>query len=485
MSTISGRSALREIDKALDKTRDVLASLDREFGNARSGLARLKAAEIGVYAELARLRLLAIEQGDLPSALDEADRKVREILEERKQAEANLGREIESAQDALAADESRRADQQAVVQTASEALDAAEAKAQEALAADETYLAQLARTDQADFVADQAEAKAEAALEDRAVKGKPYEDDPLFSYLWARGFGTSKYRAFPLTRFLDGKVAKLCDYEPARQNYSLLIEIPVRLAEHAKTMREAFDREAEVLAALEDAASDTAGVRELGGRLEEAEQTLTSIDAAIAEREDSIRELFARRRDYVTGEDSYYKHCIEVLSSAMRRKGVRLLEERAARTPEHEDDDLVRELSGIQREAEDIEHTLSAFTKLHDRESIRFGELQDIRRRFKSERFDDSLSEFRDWAIVALILSQFLGGAARSSDLWHAIKRQQRRKPMQANPDFGTLRFPRAPKHGPWRMPGSFGRGGGFGGGGFRTGGGFRGGGGFKTGGGF
>jgi hypothetical protein len=55
---------------------------------------------------------------------------------------------------------------------------------------------------------------------------------------------------------------------------------------------------------------------------------------------------------------------------------------------------------------------------------------------------------------------------------------------VHANPNFGTLKFPRAGKHGPWRMPGGFGRGGGFGGGGFKTGGGFRGGG-FKTGGGF
>jgi len=493
MDRLSGRQALKKIDQILEKARVMLAEVDHSFGGSRDRLARLRSQEVGIYARLARLRLLAIEQGDLPSALDEADRKAADVIEERRQATAKLDQQIESASAALAAEEERRARQQDAVAAASEALDAAEAAAQTALAADAAYQAQLEHTGQADFVADQAEEKADAAEKDRVVKGRPYEEDPLFLYLWQRGYGTSRYRAGPLVRFLDGKVAKLCNYEPARQNYSLLTEIPVRLAEHAKAMRAAFDAEAGKLTALENAAGDTAGVPKLSADLEAAENKLHEIDAGITEREDAIRALVEQRKVFVAGEDAYYQRCVKVLTDAMRRKGVRLLEENAARTPGREDDDLVRELVMVQRDAEDAEQRLAEYGRLHDRESQRVGELEDVRRKFKSERFDDSLSEFKDWALIALILNQFLSGAARSIDVWKTIQRQQRRKPMQSKPDFGSLRFPRAPKPGPWRMPkgggfGGFGRGsrsGGFGGGGFRTGGGFKGGGGFKTGGGF
>lgn len=486
MDTIPGKKALKEIEKILGKARVMLAEVDREFGHSRESLAELRQREVGIYAKLARLRLLAIEQGDLPSALDEADSKAADVLDERKAAVAGLDREIESAEDALAAEEQRRAEQHAAVEAAGQALDAAEAEAQAALAADQAWQAQLRSTEQADFIADQAEEKADAADKDRAVKGKPYESDPLFSYLWARGYGTSSYRAWPLTRFLDGKVAKLCKFEPARRNYALLTEIPIRLAEHAQSMRAAFDRETETLAALEQAAADAAGVPKLSAALESAEQELDRIDAAIAERENAIRTLVETRKSYVAGNDAYYQRCLKILGDAMRRKGVRLLEENAARTPGREDDELVRQLVRIQREAADAEQSLTEFGRLHDRENERVGVLEDIRRKFKAERFDDSLSEFRNWALVALLLNQFLSGAARSGDIWKTIRREQRRRPMQSKPDFGSLRFPKAPKHGPWRMPkgGGFGRGGGFGGGGFRTGGGFKGGG-FKTGGGF
>lgn len=487
MDTLSGKQALKNIDKVLAKARVMLAEIDHEFGGSRDTLARLRQNEVGIYAKLARLRLLAIEQGDLPGALDEADRKVADVLEERSEAVAKLDEQIETAEAALVSEEERRTAQQAAVEAAGDALDAAEAKAQQALETDASWQAQLERTGQADFVADQAEEKAAAAEKDRAVKGKPYENDPLFSYLWQRGYGTSQYRAFPLTRLLDAMVAKLCNYEPARQNYSLLVEIPLRLAEHAGAMRAAFDQEAEELAQIEQAAAEKAGVTVLAAELTKAEETLAGIDTGIAEREDDIRALVDQRKTFVAGNDAYYQRCVKILSEAMRRKGVRLLEDNAARTPGDEDDDLVRKLVRIQRDAETIEQNLAEFGRLHDRESERVGELEDVRRRFKHERFDDTLSEFKDWALIALLLNQFLRGAAQSGDLWKTIRRQHRTR--QGKPDFGTLRFPKAPKHGPWRMPkggfGGFGRGGGFRGGGFRTGGGFKGGGGFKTGGGF
>lgn len=489
MAKVSGKSALAEIDKALQAVRGQLTNVDAEFGSTRSALARLRTTELGLYAELAKLRLVAIEQGDVVDTLDEADRRATSVLEQRAAAEKKLNEDIESANFALGDKERQRGEQQAVVDQASVALDEAEAKAQAALAVDAAYQEQLARTDQADFVADQAEEKAAAAEADRLEKGRPYEDDALFAYLWARGYGTSQYRAFPLTRWLDGKVARLVDYEPARQNYALLIEIPVRLKDHAGAMRALFDAEAGKLADLEEAAGDAAGVPECRAGLEAAEEKLAGIDADIAADEDRLRGLVSERVAFGSGKDKYYASCLEILSEALGRKSIAFLRERAARTPDRRDDEIVRELEALEDEEERIERNLEQYGRLHDNESGKLNELEDLRRRFKSERFDDSFSEFKDWALIALVLNQFLGGGARSSDVWKTIRRQQRMRHNKSKPDFGSLRFPKAPKHGPWRMPkggfGGLGKGGGFGGGGFKTGGGFRRGGGFKTGGGF
>ena len=50
--------------------------------------------------------------------------------------------------------------------------------------------------------------KTEQAEADREEKGKPYRDDPLFMYLWERGYGTSAYKAGNLIAWLDGLVAR-------------------------------------------------------------------------------------------------------------------------------------------------------------------------------------------------------------------------------------------------------------------------------------
>ncbi len=82
-----------------------------------------------------------------------------------------------------------------------------------------------------------AEEKLRVATADRAIKRIPYEQDPLFMYLWNRGFGTSEYQANPLVRLLDGWVAKVCEFHQARTDYWMLNEIPNRLAAHVERLR--------------------------------------------------------------------------------------------------------------------------------------------------------------------------------------------------------------------------------------------------------
>ena len=155
MSTLSGKAALAEIDSMLAAARDRLSTTQSQFSSARSRLAAVQHQEIGIYAELAKLRLLAIEGGELLDALGSADRTVADVLAEREAAAKRLDETIDAANESLGNHESRREEQREAVAAASDALDAAQGEAQSKLEASDAWQAQLRTTEKADFVADQ------------------------------------------------------------------------------------------------------------------------------------------------------------------------------------------------------------------------------------------------------------------------------------------------------------------------------------------
>ncbi len=81
----------------------------------------------------------------------------------------------------------------------------------------------------AESIATEAEKKAASSEAELGAKRKPYDDDPLFIYLWRRRFGTADYRAGNFVRMIDRIVADLVGFGDVRPNYAALIEIPLRL----------------------------------------------------------------------------------------------------------------------------------------------------------------------------------------------------------------------------------------------------------------
>src|SRR6185503_11497201 len=219
------------------------------------------------------------------------------------EAQKALGGEIKTAEDAHTELGAQRKKQQDVVAAADAAVDAAEAQAQKVLAADSSYRVKLEAATASDSVADLAEEKAQAATRDRVEKGKPYEADPLFIYLWNRGYGTTKYIAGPFTRLLDGWVARKAGYEPLRRDYWMLSEMPARFTEHATRMRASADQDVAAVRALEAAAAEAAGVPARGATFAKEEEALAKMDAAIEAKEAEIAALVDKRAAFAAGED--------------------------------------------------------------------------------------------------------------------------------------------------------------------------------------
>ena len=488
----SGRQTLGSIDQGLLYVQKQIEQVDQEIKEASGTLVELQKEQANRYKRMAKIRLDHMISGELAAGLDAVSKRVSELLEERVQSLRELGQQIETARKERKDLNAKRDTLNEEAVKATEALDKSEAATQHRLEQDADYQAQLQKTREAERTAEHAEEKTRQAEEVRKQKGQPYEEDPLFFYLWKRGYGMSTYSSNSLMRYLDKWVARLSDYHEARPNYAMLLEIPKRLHEHAQRVRVVADQEFEALTDLEEKAAEQDDVPAFREALERAQSNLDSLDAEIENAENQLHDLEKNRTGFASGEDAQFKQAIEMLSSAFERENLFTLYDYARATTTAEDDVLVQELDAGAKLAAQIREVLAEHKRVRERHLNRLQELEGVRRRFKRERFDSAHSGFGNAALVALILNQFLQGTATSDELWRTIEREQRYRRIESNPDFGSGGFKR--RQGTWHFP--FPRGGGMGGmggmGGTRRGGwggarrgGFGGGGGFKTGGGF
>jgi len=511
MGSLSGRETLLQIERTLRQVRDESDRLGREVKSSAEELTRNRQQQAAAIKDLAKLRLTEIERGELFDSIESADRQAKAAIAERDQAYADLEEKLAAARNSLEALESKRKQVHEDVDHAAQRLANGEAQVQRSLEEDGPYQQQLTRVRQAAQVAEAAGLKTTQAEEDRVEKGKPFEADMLFNYLWQRKYGTSDYKSGLISRWLDGMVARLINYQQARPTYYNLLEIPRRLRAHADRRQQEAEDELENLRKLEVEATRSGGIPALLENLVKAEQNQDNVDAQIEAAEETLADLNQQRAAFGAGNDTYIQKGLAILADALQRKDTSGLLRRARSTYDRQDDALVGELLDLRESDDMLEDELDDHREAQANQITRLKELEGVRRRFKKKRFDDLRSGFKDDDAIEAILSQFLRGLVGGSELWRLLERLQRHRDVGAWPDFGSggIRTRRSRNRsstwhwpgnqsGGWRLPrggytsrggrrGGFGGGrrrGGFGGFGGRSGG-RRGGGGFKTGGGF
>jgi len=109
---------------------------------------------------------------------------------------------------------------------------------------------------------------------------------------------------------MDGRVAKLINYNEARVNYWNLTEIPKRLEDHADHVASLADDEHEALQQLEIDALEKAGAKKLGLAVDKARDELDECDDGIEALENELNEAIAKRATFIAGEDSYLKQSL-------------------------------------------------------------------------------------------------------------------------------------------------------------------------------
>jgi chromosome segregation ATPase len=485
---ISGRQALGSIDQALNKVHSGIADLEDSISRATEQLLAQQRAQADDYRELAQVRVERLANPELIEHIDHAERQVLTLLGDRDEAIGRLKQEIADAQRLREQHEAERLHQAAQLDGAVEVVDEAEAKTQARLDVDPEYRAQRDVAEQAERKALHALDKADRSEKELQEKGAAYRDDPLFVYLWERKYGLPEYRASGLTRWLDGKVARLIGFADARANHTRLNEIPLRLREHAEHLRDLADGEFTRLRQLDEHARTADGIPALEERVAREQAVLDRIDERIREAEEQDKSLQSKKAQYASGEDEYTRRAVEFMANEYRRDDLARLRHEAFDTPYPEDDLVVSRMAQREDEQQQIESSISGLKSSLERQQERLFELESLRTEFKRKRYDRAGSVFDNDSMIAVLLGQFVGGMLDRGMLWKVLKEQQRYRPRRSDPGFGSGGLGRGTV---WKggmgdlgdIIGSLGRGG-FGGrgGGF---GGRGGGGGFRTGGGF
>jgi hypothetical protein len=500
---VTGRDALHRLDSLTAGAReefDAAARGAESHARRRADLARLKAEG---YRELAAMRLDVIKS-EATDTLTAAEKEAARLLTEHVAFVAQIEGEVAEAEAKLKDAEAVRRAGEVEVDAALNAYETLVTETEKAVQSDPGYIALKDAFEQARAVSVRAEQKLELAKTDRAEKGKPYEADPLFTYLWERKFRTPEYRKGGMSRALDGWVARLCNYDQAYLNYARLIELPDRIAEHMANMRL---EEAEAQAAIERfeaQALEARGAGKLSAELAVAKDKLKALDGVLAEAEARHSGLRTKQQHAASGDAGPQEQARRVLEEGLAKASFPDLKVLAAETTTTDDDRLVEALIKLRTEELQMEVNWRGVEAMPARRRAGAETLETVRRRFKESGLDSPYVMLLRPAFEAAIEAYGKGPSPDGEALWRAIKATVRQAPRNDDDYFGGPRrgrnvgvgdvvagvilgevikaATRGSRWGGGGWGGGFGGGGSSGGGGFKTGGRW-GGGGFKTGG--
>ncbi len=439
----TGRQTLSSIESAIANIQREEGQLDAALRSAVGESERLRKERSEALRELARIKLDEIAAGRLVSSLDAGERRAMQILDDYRLRIAATAERREGLLKEVAGAETQRDDAAAAVEQALGAVEAiradTEAKVQAAPAWQETKRA----FDEAEAVATEAEKKAASSEAELGAKRKPYDDDPLFTYLWGRKFGTRDYQGGNFVRLMDRIVADFIGFNEVRANYAALIEIPLRLREHATAKRaETGDRQV-ALSEVERTAMIEAGIEPRERALAEARHKLAAADQTLEEKHGLLRKVDDERQALVAGgTNPAYGQALDTIASADSKDDLAALYQEARRTPTSADDAMIRKLESIDANVAKTETEVASLRRSAQDLARRRTDVQDVRDRFRGAGYDHPNATFGNDGAITDVLGRVLEGAANSGVLWDLLRGGYRYRQPRGRPDFGAPNFP-------------------------------------------
>jgi hypothetical protein len=434
----TGLKTLHEIDAAISRARKAVGEASEIPARISDALVDVQRKQAAAYEQIAADRLGLIEAG-AGGELGYVDRQAEKLLAAHADQEAQLRKKVTASVSEIEQLESKRRTQEKAVQKTVDAYDKAAADAELKILKDPIYMTQLQAVESAEAILSRASEKLELAREDEAEKGAPYRNDVFFSYLQKRGFGTSHAKGWFLTKILDRWVASLCGYQQAAENYHRLTAIPVRLERHIERLDVKAENEQLKLQTLEDEILRRDGVTAKHEASLDAQKKLEEIDAKLETAEEAHQALRQEQTRLTSGDTGPHKDAVKMLSDALQRKDLPSLRRLAAQTRTRDDDKAIEDLRGLARSARDLKDDQGEAKVLLEKYQRTLKDLEKVRRRFKSRRYDAPSSIFEREDLIGALLGQVLRGMLSGDDLWRQIQRAQRTMRRYSDNDFGGI----------------------------------------------
>ncbi|MEO0695646.1 MAG: hypothetical protein AAFY84_06065 [Pseudomonadota bacterium] len=434
----SGRDALHRIDAAIADARQGLKSASSSAATDARSLADFDRQELEIFNGIAKVRLAHLKDEDtFGGSLGLADHRAEDLMKKHDAHIEEIGQQRDKARQEIEALEAKRRDTEGAHETALTEHDEAVTATRQKLELDPDYIARAQAVEVANSTAARADQKLQIALTDRTEKGAPYEADPLFAYLRERHYATAQYKAFPLYAMLDDWVARLIKYRDHKLNYDRLLEIPDRLQEHVDRLEEAANAAETSLEAFERKAMEQDGIGALREKVGELATKLQGIDGQIKAAEEWHEGLIEQFSKAVAGEAGPLSEARSLLTDVLKERSVPDLKVLAAETETLEDDRLVEALIQVKMERFELEEARKTAARSLKRQARSLSELEDVRRKFKTRRFDSPYSEFSGRDLVGALVSEFIRGRLSRDELWRKIERSHRTRRREWDNDMG------------------------------------------------
>lgn len=286
----------------------------------------------------------------------------------------------------------------------------------------------------AEAALEQAEGRLAEVQEDAAQKLPAYQQSSLFQYLYRRGLGTPAYQSRGFARRMDRWVGKLIGYQRARQSYEFLRDTPKHMEKVIDEDRRHLETVMQELERQRDARAREIGLPAVSAQVETAEAERN----AVVERLDELSQRAdALRTELLDVEDSrgvYYGQAVELFRGMLQDMDQQTLAQRAEKTPQIRDDQIVARLQGIDVEAEQLEQQ---YRQRRDRLKALNDQLREIGRllqRFRAAGYESRRSQFQPSLDIAGALDSFRQGHSTIESVWLQLRRAQSFGPASLGP---------------------------------------------------
>jgi len=420
-----------------------LGGLTLEFGNAEKRFRELKdkvealtraqekllGDEQGIVESLARMYLPELS----PEAVSSGLTDLRERLDEALAAQEEHRRDLERSLTELPEDVARRelilAEAEREEERSAAALDAVRRSVEDELGSDskhaENVLEHRAAMERRSILkARKARLQTTANVERHA-----YDEDRAFSYLLSRGYGEPEYRAGPVTRWLDGWLARRIDYTTLVRNYRVLrtgphaIQAEIhRLTERAESLERAIDaRQTDVAARL---GLDAALKAE-----EAAQRAVVDAREALTEARGRHDRIAAEIRAVEAHRGRPYEDAVAMHRAFLEEQPIRDLLELARSTADPADDELVQKLEETRSRLEEIGRKLASHREELKRRASQSTDLADLARDAVA-RFTSRRSGFPEEFNLGRLVASVIDGRSDASEALTRIAESHVRRPL-------------------------------------------------------